>query len=298
VLTTWNDKSVNAVTPTITGDSNGLVYTTTGIQWNGGAYLSLPNGTLPYGTGSFIYFIVFNPGDVNIGVVNVGNTNLGAVQLTLVLADPDMVWYQPDLPITNPTGLSLVTLSYDSSTKGRVMSVNATNTVSDTLSSGNEYNLPSTNHRVGTIHGTSNFFNGKYCELIVYSTDLSVPNRQLIEGYLAWKWGFQANLPSNHPYKTTPVLTTPWKYITSLLGPTGPTGPPQVRSGTGSTDGTFQQVVTFASAFTSTPTVSATVTDGSATWVSIGSVSTTGFTAYTWNISGGVSAAFNWQAMA
>ena len=27
-------------------------------------------------------------------------------------------------------------------------------------------------------------------------------NRQLIEGYLAWKWGLQASLPVGHPYKS------------------------------------------------------------------------------------------------
>ena len=25
--------------------------------------------------------------------------------------------------------------------------------------------------------------------------------RQLIEGYLAWKWNLQASLPADHPYK-------------------------------------------------------------------------------------------------
>jgi hypothetical protein len=39
------------------------------------------------------------------------------------------------------------------------------------------------------------------------------------------------------------------------------------------------------------------VTNGSASWVSIGSVSTTGFTAYTWNVSGGVSVPLNWHAI-
>jgi hypothetical protein len=25
-----------------------------------------------------------------------------------------------------------------------------------------------------------------------------------VEGYLAWKWGLQGNLPPNHPYKLFP----------------------------------------------------------------------------------------------
>ena len=37
-------------------------------------------------------------------------------------------------------------------------------------------------------------------ELVVFNTGLSLTNRQLIEGYLAWKWGLQGNLPITHPY--------------------------------------------------------------------------------------------------
>jgi hypothetical protein len=84
-------------------------------------------------------------------------------------------------------------------------------------------------------------------------------------------------------------------------GPTGPTGslPVLLQYGTGTTHGTtFDLPVTFGTAFASRPTITATVTDGSATWVSVGSASTTGFTAYTWNASGGaVSKPLNWQAI-
>lgn len=43
---------------------------------------------------------------------------------------------------------------------------------------------------------------GNYCEVVIFNSLLSTENQQLMEGYLAWKWGLQANLPSNHPYKT------------------------------------------------------------------------------------------------
>jgi hypothetical protein len=42
---------------------------------------------------------------------------------------------------------------------------------------------------------------GKVSEVLVFNANLSTTNRQLVEGYLAWKWGLQGNLPSNHPYK-------------------------------------------------------------------------------------------------
>ena len=43
--------------------------------------------------------------------------------------------------------------------------------------------------------------NGQIMEMIIYSQDLTFTQRQVVEGYLAWKWGIQNNLPIGHPYK-------------------------------------------------------------------------------------------------
>lgn len=37
-------------------------------------------------------------------------------------------------------------------------------------------------------------------ELLLYNAYLTTNQRQQVEGYLAWKWGMQANLPAGHPY--------------------------------------------------------------------------------------------------
>jgi hypothetical protein len=42
---------------------------------------------------------------------------------------------------------------------------------------------------------------GTMGETIIYVGSLSSTQRQQIEGYLAWKWGVQADLPTNHPFK-------------------------------------------------------------------------------------------------
>jgi hypothetical protein len=39
------------------------------------------------------------------------------------------------------------------------------------------------------------------CEVLVYNRVIGTTERQILEGYLAWKWGLQANLPGGHPYK-------------------------------------------------------------------------------------------------
>jgi hypothetical protein len=42
---------------------------------------------------------------------------------------------------------------------------------------------------------------GFISEVVFYHEVLPLARIQLMEGYLAWKWGLVSNLPSNHPYK-------------------------------------------------------------------------------------------------
>lgn len=53
--------------------------------------------------------------------------------------------------------------------------------------------------------GGENFYNGQVAE-VVFANAPSAADRQKVEGYLAWKWGLEANLPAGHPYKATPPL--------------------------------------------------------------------------------------------
>jgi hypothetical protein len=46
--------------------------------------------------------------------------------------------------------------------------------------------------------------NVRHGEILLIQGVLSTDDRQKLEGYLAWKWGLEANLPANHPYKLTP----------------------------------------------------------------------------------------------
>ena len=51
---------------------------------------------------------------------------------------------------------------------------------------------------------------GNICEVIVYNVGLSIAQRQTVEGYLAWKWGLQASLPTTHPFYATMPLPHPF----------------------------------------------------------------------------------------
>lgn len=48
------------------------------------------------------------------------------------------------------------------------------------------------------------YHNGYIAEIVVGRFAINTSDRQKLEGYLAWKWGMQANLPADHPYKLLP----------------------------------------------------------------------------------------------
>lgn len=57
-----------------------------------------------------------------------------------------------------------------------------------------------------TLFGTIDTgFSGSvsFHEILIYRFELTVVERQTIEGYLAWKWSIQNSLPSDHPYKNS-----------------------------------------------------------------------------------------------
>ena len=63
-------------------------------------------------------------------------------------------------------------------------------------------------------------FNGYICEIIVYNSAMSSANRSFLEGYLAWKWGIQGNLPVGHAYYSfnplNPTVSPPYSILPGL----------------------------------------------------------------------------------
>jgi hypothetical protein len=79
---------------------------------------------------------------------------------------------------------------------------------------GNSWPTTPVSYRVGGTGG-SVAFDGNIADLFVYNRTLTDYERQLTEGYSAWKWGLQSNLPSDHPYRNTqplnPGLISPYE---------------------------------------------------------------------------------------
>jgi hypothetical protein len=72
---------------------------------------------------------------------------------------------------------------------------------------------------LGGVNGSPRL-KGKIYEVILLSSVLTSADREKIEGYLAWKWGLEANLPTDHPYKTTAPTTYAGKIPTYYLNGT------------------------------------------------------------------------------
>lgn len=56
---------------------------------------------------------------------------------------------------------------------------------------------------IGSLQGIF-LLTGFISEMIVNNGVLSTLDRQRLEGYLAWKWGLESNLPAGHPFRNTP----------------------------------------------------------------------------------------------
>jgi hypothetical protein len=59
---------------------------------------------------------------------------------------------------------------------------------------------------LGREAGASFQYLGYIQEILFYNSVLTLAQRQQVEGYLAWKWGVQTNLPVAHPYYSTSAL--------------------------------------------------------------------------------------------
>lgn len=67
----------------------------------------------------------------------------------------------------------------------------------------------------GTAPYAFDGFRGFIHEVIIYNSNLSSTNRQLVEGYLARKWGIPNKLVTGHPYISVPLDPVPFTLISS-----------------------------------------------------------------------------------
>jgi len=173
------------------------------LTLNTGRYLSLPNNTLAIQNQPFSYFILFRP----------PSTLVGATQSMLVNDDNPRFSYginrdsyvgmegfsEPNLFAS--TIISFTTINFSELLYNGTTMFTATNfSTTESKVFGNRVQGGTLN-RLGGGTGGYGYLEGSISEVLVYSTMLTTPHTQQIEGYLAWKWGIQNYLPSSHPYR-------------------------------------------------------------------------------------------------
>lgn len=201
----WTDKSGNSLNATQAIAAQQPAYSIAAI--NGKNALSLDGvddwmslATATY-TDSGCAFAVISPNSdptysAFLSVSSEYTLYLGGATLTQVLRSTRITPGALGVPSTGAfiLGYRSHSLSplYELAVNGSVV---ATNTVAFTVA-----NPPNS---IGSNQST-NKFAGLFAELVLVNAQVSLDNRQRMEGYLAWKWGLQGNLPVGHPYKNSP----------------------------------------------------------------------------------------------
>jgi hypothetical protein len=221
-ITTWADKSGNAYNATTAAGtltySNGV---SSGIAFTGTQFMTTALNSLAASESAFVVLKFNNlTGEQDILSWNYGG---GAARgREYMLLSSQMAWdstnaaiYYSTAPSANVT--SLVEYTYTTSVLN--MYLNGSNTSSNTaisFSPGSQ----------GTVIGSYNsggYLNATLNEIVVYNSVITSAQRQVVEGYLAWKWNIQSNLSSNHPFRysapTSLSVTglTNYNYSTSYL---------------------------------------------------------------------------------
>jgi hypothetical protein len=127
----------------------------------------------------------------------------------------------------SPKNPTLVSVTFNNGTPGMWNAGGGTTTATGQSSS--SLNLSGSTDNYLWIGGASGIFSSTgfiLGEFLEYNSALLTSQRQQIEGYLAWKWGLQANLPTNHPYKAGPpysaTITAPSRSL-GIAGTWNPT---------------------------------------------------------------------------
>lgn len=214
----WRDKSSNAYagtavsSPTLQANSiNGL----SAVQFNGSSQYITFGNVLNVGTSHLHVFVITRfTGDAAVIGKSSYRANLGRWSIYRGASDGGLGFsvdaspgaFAPFADTTTTT--QLLRGSWDRSTLS--ITQNGTQRASATLANTTS-NLTNTDNLLVGAYGNSTgtgvqpgfFLNGVIGEILVYIGTLTVSQRQQIEGYLAWKWGLQENLPSStHPYTT------------------------------------------------------------------------------------------------
>lgn len=169
-----------------TGPSYNITVSTT----NGGTELPVTSGGL---SGAVQAYTTINATSASADTVSIVSSTLPTVGQAIIFAGSvggliaDTTYYILNV---NSTTAPLYVVQLSLIPGGGVFDITSTtSTISNTTSAS-----------AIIEQSTDSYFTGNIAEMIYYNVTLSTTQRQRVEGYLAWKWGLQAQLPATHPF--------------------------------------------------------------------------------------------------
>jgi hypothetical protein len=203
-VSTWVDKSGNGrnasggVSPTYNSSQKAITF-------NGSSWLTTSYSSVPTNETTFIVYQTTSAALAN-NCFMIGPTNIGG-RLILTVNENDGFGLSFKIGsygvangsriVQNQNQIYLGTTTVASTTS--FVYLNGTQGPSSTLT----YSGTGTT-QIGTAASGSGIYIGYIYEIVIYNTNLTTPQQQQIEGYLASKWGLQGSLGATHPnYLTT-----------------------------------------------------------------------------------------------
>ena len=206
-VSTWVDKSGSGKNLTAVGTPT-YVTASSSVYLNGGSYLQNTNFNF---TNYTLFIVSVQASDQ--GPLYTNNTTTGGnsgffprySNGNYYLVQSDGGWLSAGSPFANGTTY-LYSIQYDSLNNINLWS---NGSISPVIT-GTAGTITRNKFILGKrdASGFNENMTGNVFEVVQYNSDLGQTSRQQVEGYLAWKWGLQANLPVNHPYKNaSPSIT-------------------------------------------------------------------------------------------
>jgi hypothetical protein len=214
-ISTWVDKSGNgrnflnsaSLTPWASAVSNRPTYTNNGL--NGLSVVSFLSSSSQSLAGPDFFtalqnFTCFYVGTVSMGRGLDGYGNGWSIQsgfLAYVFVNSGAASY---FVSPNPSSSPLYTVTLSQTTTSQITVWNCGTLAASSNVNNRSLRTSSVGFTLGVVGNSTIFVGGYMGEYLLFTSILTTSQRQQIEGYLAWKWKLQGNLPSTHPFKLFP----------------------------------------------------------------------------------------------
>lgn len=210
----WNDKSGNNRHATQATPAKQPLYDATGL--GGKATIKCDgvddnftanSAAVAIGNNDFLFFLVTKFPMINFSIAVLRESSGPVMRGYLNRSSPanfSTSWGDPAANTPTLTGVAGIGNIVGAQRTGSSVQAFCNGTSSTTITA--TFNNSFSTLNFGSFTPLSQFADVWYSEIVIAVGTFSLNTIQNIQGYLAWKWGLVANLPSGHPYKNSPPI--------------------------------------------------------------------------------------------